>query len=166
MNLDVFVGISLSLIIVGIILVILEIFIIPGFGVSGIIGLLMMIGGVFLVADSFAEGVLYLLIILIVAGLLIYIGYKTGRLKKLWRKVALGEKQRTEEGFVAPKTDYIHYLGKTGKALTLLRPAGTAQIEGERVDVVTDGSFIPKDSAIKVIAVEGTRIIVSREENE
>ena len=38
--------------------------------------------------------------------------------------------------------DYQRYLGKTGKALTLLRPAGSALIDGERVDVVTNGSFI------------------------
>lgn len=159
-----FVGISLSLIIIGIILIILEIFIIPGFGIAGIIGIAMMIGGVFLVADSVLEGVIYLLITLIVVGLLIFIGLKTGRMKKIWRKISLGEKQVTDAGYVAPKKEYAEYMGKTGIALTLLRPAGTAEIDGERVDVVTDGSFIPKDSQIKVIAVEGTRIIVSKQD--
>jgi len=159
-----YVGLSLSLIIVGIILVILEIFIIPGFGIAGIIGLFMMFGGVFIVADTFAEGIIYLLITLLVTGLIIFAGVKTGRLKKLWGKLSLKTKQNNDEGYVAPRQEYVHYLGKTGVALTLLRPAGSALIEGDRVDVVTDGSFIPKDSKIKVIAVEGTRIIVTREE--
>ncbi len=160
-----FAGISLSLIIVGIILIILEIFIIPGFGITGIAGLLMMIGGIFLAADTFAQGVIYLLITFLTTGLLIYIGVKTGRLKRLWGKISLGEKQKSEEGYLAPKQEYAHYLGKTGIALTLLRPAGSALIDDERVDVVTDGSFIAKDSKIKVIAVEGTRIIVRKDEN-
>lgn len=159
-----FVGISLSLIIVGIILIILEIFIIPGFGIAGIIGIAMMIGGVFLVADTLMEGVIYLLITIIVVGLLIFIGLKTGRLKKIWRKLTLGEKQVSDAGYVAPKNEYREYVGKTGIALTLLRPAGTAEIDGDRVDVVTEGSFISKDSQIKVVAVEGTRIIVSKQE--
>ena len=162
---ELFVGISLSLIIVGIILIFLEIFIIPGFGITGIAGLLMMLGGVFLAADTFAEGVLYLLITFLTTGLLVYAGYKTGRLKRIWGKISLKEKQNINEGYVAPKKEYEHYLGKTGTALTLLRPAGSALIEGERVDVVTDGSFIAKDSKIKVFAVEGTRIIVRKDEN-
>ena len=160
-----FAGISLTLIVIGMILIILEIFIIPSFGVIGIIGLVLMLSGVFKVADTFAEGLIYLLITLLATGLIIFIGIKTGHLNKLWRKISLREKQNNDQGYVAPKQEYINYLGKTGVALTLLRPAGSAKIGGERVDVVTDGSFIPKDAKIKVIAVEGTRIIVTREEN-
>lgn len=161
-----FVGLSLSLIIVGIILIFLEIFIIPGFGIAGIPGILLLLGGVFMAADTLAEGFIYLLITLLTTGLLTFILYKTGRLKKVWRKISLGEKQDNSEGYVAPKKEYAKYLGKTGTALTLLRPAGSAVIEGERVDVVTDGSFIPKDSKIAVMAVEGTRIIVRKVESE
>lgn len=161
-----FVGLALSLIIVGIILIALEIFIIPGFGIAGIPGILLLLGGVFLAADTFAEGVIYLLITVLTTGLLAFILHKTGHLKKLWRKISLGEKQNSMEGYVAPKQEYVNYLGKTGTALTLLRPAGSALIDGEKVDVVTDGSFIAKDSKIIVISVEGTRIIVRKDENQ
>lgn len=160
-----FFGIALSMIIIGIILIFTEIFLLPGFGVAGIPGIILMLIGVYLAADNFAEGVIYLLITFLVIGLLTYIGLKTGRLKKLWGKISLEEKQNNDEGYVAPKEDNERYLGKTGTALTLLRPAGSAVIEGERVDVVTDGSFIPKDSKIAVIAVEGTRIIVRKDDN-
>jgi len=51
-----------------------------------------------------------------------------------------------------------HLLGKTGKALTTLRPTGTALIDGKRVDVVTDGEYLPNNTDIKVIKVEGARI--------
>ncbi|MGI5901279.1 MAG: NfeD family protein [Desulfitobacteriia bacterium] len=158
-------GISISLIIVGVLLIITEIFLIPGFGVAGILGLLMMIGGAFLIADTFAEGVIYLLISIFIVFLLIFIGLKTGHLGRLWNRISLREKQDSND-YVAPSKEYISYLGKKGVALTLLRPAGSALIEGQRVDVVTNGSFISKDAPVKVIAVEGTRIIVSRYENE
>lgn len=161
-----YVGISLFLIILGLILIALEIFIVPGFGYVGIPGLLMMIGGVFLLADNLAEGLVYLLITFLAAGLIIFAGVKTGRLKKLWGKISLKEKQNSHEGYLAPKIEYTDFLGKNGVALTLLRPAGTALIHGQRVDVVTEGSFIAKGSEIKVIAVEGTRIIVTQDNNQ
>jgi membrane-bound serine protease (ClpP class) len=50
--------------------------------------------------------------------------------------------------------------GKTGTALTQLRPSGKAKIDGEVYDVITQGDFIPKDAAIKVVKVKNNRIIV------
>ncbi|MDD2497965.1 MAG: NfeD family protein, partial [Desulfitobacteriaceae bacterium] len=44
--------------------------------------------------------------------------------------------------------------------VTPLRPAGTAEIEGDRIDVVTEGGFIPREAQVKVVKVEGTRIVV------
>ncbi|NQV49987.1 MAG: NfeD family protein, partial [Candidatus Marinimicrobia bacterium] len=51
-------------------------------------------------------------------------------------------------------------LGKSGVALTKLRPAGTALIEGSRIDVVTPGDFIEKDTEISIIRVDGNRVVV------
>jgi membrane-bound serine protease (ClpP class) len=51
-------------------------------------------------------------------------------------------------------------LNGTGEALSDLRPSGTARINGQRVDVVTEGGFIEQGAKIKVIAVEGSRIVV------
>lgn len=157
-----FIGIYVSLIIIGILLVAVEIFLIPGFGFAGLAGLILMLSGVYLAADTFAQGALYLIITFLATGLLIFVGVKTGRLKRLWGKIFLGEQQNSS--FVAPKADYIKFLGKTGTALTLLRPSGSAVIDDERVDVVSEGGFIERGANIKVIAVEGTRIIVRKEE--
>ncbi len=157
-----FIGIYVSLIIIGILLVAVEIFLIPGFGFAGLAGLILMLSGVFLAADTFAQGAVYLIITFLATGLLIFVGVKTGRLKRIWGKIFLGEKQNNT--FVAPKADYIKFLGKTGTALTLLRPSGSAIIDDDRVDVVSEGSYIERGANIKVIAVEGTRIIVRKEE--
>ena len=86
-----FLGISLSLIIVGVLLILVEIFLLPGFGFAGIPGLLALLGGVFLAADTLAEGVIYLLITLLSLGLLSFILYKTGRLSKLEQDLIKGK---------------------------------------------------------------------------
>ncbi|MFA6808960.1 MAG: NfeD family protein [Eubacteriales bacterium] len=161
-----FVGISLSLIVIGIILIFLEIFIIPGFGVSGILGFLLLFGGIFSAADTLIEGVIYFLITFIVIGLLVYIGVKTGKVSKLWGKISLREQQQNSDGYVAPKPEYERYLGKKGVAITDLRPAGSVKIEDERVDVVTEGGYIEPGTPIRVLAVEGTRVIVREDLEE
>lgn len=51
-------------------------------------------------------------------------------------------------------------LNQTGTAFTNLRPAGTALINGKRIDVVTEGALIEKGTAIKVVAIEGMRVVV------
>ena len=51
-------------------------------------------------------------------------------------------------------------LGNVGTAVTALRPAGTAVFNGKRVDVVADGSFVEKGRSVKVVAVEGLRVVV------
>ncbi len=53
-------------------------------------------------------------------------------------------------------------LGRTGRASTVLRPAGVAEFDGEPVDVVTEGDFVEAGAAVKVIAVAGNRIVVER----
>jgi len=54
-------------------------------------------------------------------------------------------------------------LNGTGKALTQLRPSGIATINGQRVDVVTEGGLIERGTAVKVVAVEGSRIVVRQD---
>ena len=58
--------------------------------------------------------------------------------------------------------DRPELLHGTGTALTQLRPSGTASINGQRVDVVTEGGLIERGTAVKVVAVEGSRIVVRR----
>ena len=53
-----------------------------------------------------------------------------------------------------------HLLGQSGKAITPLRPSGAAMIGAERIDVVTEGKFVDANTAVKVIHVEGSRVVV------
>jgi membrane-bound ClpP family serine protease len=78
----------------------------------------------------------------------------------MWFKLALKDKQQNKDGYVAPPVDLIKYEGLEGVALTPLRPSGSADIAGDRLDVVTEGGFIPQGSRIVVSKVEGLRVVV------
>ena len=95
-----------------------------------------------------------------VGALLIVIGLGTLTLKYFVLRTELG----SDEGYnSAAKEDYSEYLGQTGVALTVLRPAGTAMIENKRLDVVSVGDFIEVDVPIQVVNVEGSKIMVEKD---
>lgn len=82
---------------------------------------------------------------------------------RLWRRLVLKDASTSRRGFVsAPPRESL--VGKRGVVRTELRPAGTALIDGKPVDVVSEGAFLPKGTAVRVIAVEGMRVVVRREE--
>jgi membrane-bound serine protease (ClpP class) len=65
------------------------------------------------------------------------------------------------DGQVGPiGTDQPELLGQTGTALTTLRPSGTALIDNRRIDVVTEGQMVEKGTLVKVVAIEGLRVVV------
>ena len=156
-------SIIISLIVLGVFFLALEVFVIPGFGVSGILGMAALITGIFLVTDSLLEGVLFTGGALIVLGVLTYLSFRSARTRRVWQKFTLSTRQTSKGGYVAPKVQYETYLGRAGIALTQLRPAGTADFDGQHLDVVTEGGFIGPGTVIRVISVEGTRIIVREE---
>ena len=74
----------------------------------------------------------------------------------------LGVRQENSAGYVAQGSNLSRFQDQTGIAASPLRPAGVAEIAGERVDVVTEGGFIPAGSRIQVIKVEGVRVVVKQ----
>lgn len=75
---------------------------------------------------------------------------------------ALKSELSSKSGYSSYDEKISEYIGKQGTAATNLRPAGTAIIDGKRVDVVTRGDYIEKGAEIKVNAVEGARIVVRK----
>jgi membrane-bound serine protease (ClpP class) len=144
----------------GLIFMVIEAFS-PGFGIFGIGGLLAFITSIFLVTPSFEAALISLTVAIIGTILLVLLSLKFLTTRNLWKKIILGNKLVTEEGFVASRQDLKDYVNREGTAVTILRPAGTMELEdGTRLDVVTNGEFIERNSRVKVIKVEGNRIIV------
>ncbi|MCR5834026.1 MAG: hypothetical protein K6G55_05180 [Selenomonadaceae bacterium] len=74
-------------------------------------------------------------------------------------ELILGERQQNNQGYTSV-SDKTKLLNKTGICLTDLRPAGMVNIDGEPVDVVTEGNFLKKGDTVKVINVDGSRVLV------
>ena len=74
-------------------------------------------------------------------------------------ELVLGERQQNRDGYTSV-IDKSRFLGAIGVCVTDLRPAGTIAIEGEPVDVVTEGSFVKQGESVKVVNVDGSRVLV------
>lgn len=140
----------------GLILVVFEMFH-PGFGAPGITGTIFLFVGVILTAKTFAQAVVMILIILALLVIAMLVAYRSLTKGRLSRTIVLKDK---EAGFAATE-NMQEMLQKRGVTLTALRPAGTAVFDGARLDVVTQGEFIPKGSTVDVIKISGRRIVVA-----
>ncbi|MCL1974878.1 MAG: nodulation protein NfeD [Firmicutes bacterium] len=151
---------AILLFLVGLVLIILEIFVIPGFGVTGIMGIFSVLTSLVMAAANFNQAVLVLCGSFLAAVLIIFFTLRNKKTRKVWGKLVLSQKLDTTEGYVSNDEGLTAFLGKRGTALTILRPAGAAEIEGKRVDVVTAGEFIAAGSGVEVTLVEGMRVVV------
>jgi membrane-bound ClpP family serine protease len=137
----------------------------PGFGVPGISGVILLFLGILLVARSLVDAIIMVLILMaIVAVALVFILRSASR-GKLSKTVVLSDALNDKSGFIGTE-NLDSLLGKEGTALTVLRPAGVAEIEGTRVDVVSQSEFLPKGTKIKVVKVEGRRVVVADIESD
>ncbi len=159
----------------GLILIMVEIFVIPGFGVSGVIGLILAFTGLTLslidnIVFDFQHvnmdrvGTAIVTVVIGVSGGFFLSLWASSRLfgahSGLFRNMALHTVQNVDEGFVSIDNSLLLLKGKTGTAHTVLRPGGKAEIDGEIYDAVTSGEFIDRGKQIVVIKVETTQLYV------
>ena len=143
---------GIIVLVIGILCMVAEIFI-PSFGVAGGVGFLAMTVGIIMMAQNFAQGLLYFAIMLVISVLFLILGYHFIGSSKIALKNNLNED-------ILP--DYQRLIGKRGRYVTPLRPSGTIELEGERYDVLTKGEFIATNETVEVAAVENNRIFVGR----
>ena len=150
----------IALVIVGFALVVFEMYI-PGFGIPGISGLICLAVGIFFLSGgSVLTGLLVTVVVAALLCVMLTLSMRSaakGRLAK--SRFVLNETSTSPEDRA---NDLAYYVGKQGVAKTILRPAGVADFEGVRLNVLTDGDFIDADAAIVVERVEGNRIFVRK----
>ncbi len=160
--------IDILLFVSGVLLLLVEVFLIPGFGVFGIIGIILMVAGLFLglISDFplvdgeiLSTAIIQLAVSFIMSMVLIFFLAKTLPKSKVFNKLILKDNIKEKSGFSSNKK-FGHLIKKKGVALTDLRPAGTIVLNDKRFDVVTQGEYIEKGSEIIVIAIEGSKIVV------
>ena len=145
---------ALVLMVVGFVLLVIEMYI-PGFGLAGISGTILMIGGIAAMQPSPLQALLLTLISVILLGIAFSLAMHSiskGRLSR--SKLVLGKKDPAEG------EDLSYFIGKLGTTHTALRPAGIAEFDGVKLNVVSDGDFVGAQRPVRVERVEGNRIVV------
>jgi membrane-bound serine protease (ClpP class) len=160
---------ELLLVTAGVTLLVVELFFIPGFGIAGALGITALLAG--LVLSLIGAGatqefvlwttgrVLFALLIALVAGVLIL-----RALPRLpWgRRMILDTALAAGGGRQSHRESGTQWVGRQGRAVSSLRLGGTAEFDGEHVDVVSDGEMIDAGESIEAIRVDGNSIIVQR----
>lgn len=152
--------IGLICLMAGLVCVIIEMFH-PGFGAPGILGSILLLVGVILYAKTLIQGLIMIIIIIAILGVALTIVLQSASKGHLAKHLVLHDSLDESEGF-SNLGDLEYFVGSEGVSLTVLRPAGTADFNGVKLDVVSEGDFISKDTAVKIIKVEGHRIVVKQ----
>jgi len=149
---------SIILFALGIGLVILEFFVAGG--IAGIIGSIAIIGSIIMAGGNPRQMAVSVLIALAIAavGAVIIIKF-FGKKLHLLNKVVLMDTTDTESGYVS-NINRPELIGRIGLTSTVLRPAGAIELDGERIDVVSEGNYIDKGKSVIIVKVEGSRIVV------
>ncbi|SFF53800.1 NfeD-like C-terminal, partner-binding [Halobacillus alkaliphilus] len=130
-------------------------------GTLATIGAAVMVIAVGFSAPNWVAG-LYSVIGVILGGAASLLFLKVFKHRKMWTKITLRDQLSSEMGYNSMKESYQFLVNKKGKALTDMRPVGTIKIEEEDYSAVSNGQWISKDDEIKVVSVDGTRILVKK----
>ncbi len=161
--------------VLGIILIIIEFFVIPGFGVAGISGIVCMVGALILVTlynvefdFSFVSGhdlsrSIYVVLsgIVVAVALLIYISHRIGSKGVLYR-FALHAQQNSDEGYVAVDKSATIAIGRTATTLTRMAPSGKIKVDGEIYEAISlYGQYIEANTAVRIEKYENNQLYVT-----
>ncbi|AOT68525.1 NfeD family protein [Geosporobacter ferrireducens] len=150
----------IALFVTGIVLLLIEAMI-PGFGAPGIGGVICITLSIILASDSIALGLTSLFIAFVMTIIVSVLLLKYAPRNKYFDKIILGTELNKGAGFSSNMTRE-DLLGAEGIAVTMLRPSGTMEVNEIKYDVVTEGGFIEQGARIRVIKVEGRRIVVNK----
>jgi membrane-bound serine protease (ClpP class) len=161
---------QIALVVAGLLLLVLEVFVIPGFGLAGVLGLLALAFG--LGTSLIGDGASLRAVVLVgsriavsaalAAAISLVMFCYLPRLPGGQKLVLGGSLPGRTHPVSAHDVVRGSLLGVSGTSLTPLRPAGTASLGGLRVDVVSDGEFIDAGEHVEVVRDEGLRVVVKR----
>lgn len=143
---------------VGLICLIIEMFM-PNFGIVGGIGLVLLAVGILITAKTPLEAVIMFIMLLTLVGVVLLVVLRSAAKGRLSKTLILNDSLNKEAGFIGTE-DLESFVGREGIASTVLRPSGTAIFDGLKLDVVSEGEFIPKGSRVRIVQVSGRRVAV------
>ena len=151
-------ALQLLMMLIGFGLLVFEIYL-PGFGVAGISGTVLLLLGIVLAADTVVQGLVMGLIAVVLLGVAFTIAMRAGAKGKMLNKKLILNAVATTPSKENP-LDY--YVGLEGKAVTPLSPVGSCEIEGVRLSVLSEDHFVQSGEKVKVVRVEGKQLYVRK----
>ena len=145
---------------IGLLLLLAEIFFIPGFGLAGIGGIAAILVSIFLTFGNIVQATYSILIALGVSVIGFFLLIKYIPSTRAWRKFILFTEQKKEFGYTVGTKDLKRLTGKEGIAITPLRPSGIVEVNGKKLNALTLGEYVDSNTKIKIISVEGNKIVV------
>jgi membrane-bound serine protease (ClpP class) len=169
-------GFALLLIGVGLLLLLVEAFLVPGFGIPGILGVVSAVAGLLFLTTGFtlessgslswsaAKEFLLQVVVTLAAGFaLVFLLARLFPSVPLFGRTLLLQGDGLGAGAAIPVATWTPPAGAAGVAATALRPAGRATLDGRGVDVTSEGGFVEAGTPVRVVRVEGTRVVVRPE---
>jgi len=154
--------IGLILFFAGAILILLEMHVLPTHGLLMVGGIVVASIGLFYALGGDKDNALFpagTTIVMVGVFLVAFLFYLPK--SRIWKVFGQPGKQRASAGYVS-SADYRSFLGARGSTLSLLRPSGVAEFDGTRLDVISDGDYIPANTPVEVFHIEGSKVVVRR----
>ncbi len=133
-------------------------------GTLATIGLACMLTAVALTAPNLYAG-MYAVIGVLLGGFSSLFFLKVFKRRDMWSKLTLVDQLTKEAGYNSMNEEYEQLLNEEGKTISNLRPVGTVQIKNKNYSAISNGQWIPENTSIKVVDVDGTRILVEKVNN-
>lgn len=149
--------IGLILLIAGFVLAGIEM-VVPGFGAPGICGIICLVAGVLLTADSVEAGIFITVVVIVILGILMTVIMGFLSQKKFRSPIVLDEDLKA--GVPINSSDLEYLIRKEGKASTDLKPAGKGNFEGIELDIFSEGPYIKKGTSIVISRINENRLMV------
>ena len=150
----------LGLLLLGMICLVTEVFVLPGFGVFGIAGVVAIAAMTVMVAGGTTAGLSIFMLTSLLSVLAGFIAVRLLPSNRFTRKLFVLEPPTSDAPVPVAPAGYVPVVGERGTAATTLRPGGYACFGADRVDVTSENEFVPKGQAVEVLRVEGFKVVV------
>jgi len=154
-------GLAFFLLVLGFLLVVAEV-LFPSFGLLSVMATACFVISVWLAFKAgMVLGIAFIVVCLVFLPLVVYVGFKYILPRSpIGHQIILGDLVSPQGKASGTDRDLGHLVGGEGVSRSHLRPAGVADINGQRVDVVTEGGMIERGTRVRVVDVEGNRVVV------